>query len=158
ERIALVQRMPGPGQADGLVGIARRIHRVDLGVERVPVIGQAKERTGTGAVLFGREHGRRAAVNRRGLVDVVALVAVHNTAVPGAVIVRRPRAGSGVPGAVVVLAGGLCRVTRPRTNLSGCTGARAREAGAAPVAGAVGGVPIAPVDPLLGDDGVAIFD
>ena len=80
------ERLKAPLQADGLVGVAARRHRVDLGVERGPVVAQRHQLHGTVVILLGREQGRLRSGRRRRIGRVVVLIAIGDAAVPGAVI------------------------------------------------------------------------
>ena len=101
QRAAADERLPGPDQADRLIGTAARLHVVDERVERGPVIGQALDRRRTGVVLLRRIFG----CGGRGrhidlLVPVVGVrrvgtAAIGDAAVPAIVV------GYGPPAAAV---------------------------------------------------------
>src|SRR5581483_9871782 len=75
--------------------------------------------------LIGRKHGGGAAGNWSGILRVIVLVPVHDTAVPGAVTGRRPDFA-------VRLAAALGMISRA-------------------AAGSVLGFPISPIDPIGAD-------
>ena len=81
ERRVRRQGMPGPYQSDRHVGVAVRLHRVDLVVQRGPVVAQRHDPGQRAAVVHRVE---RVAVGgaRRGVLHVVGLGAVADAALP----------------------------------------------------------------------------
>src|SRR5262249_42479899 len=117
------QRLPAERETDRLVGVAGGDHGIDLGVQRRPVVAQPHHLHRTGRILLGRELGAASTQNcRRRIQGVEVLVTVGDAAVPGVVVLRRPDR-------VVRLAGALAGI-------------------GVVAAGAVGGIPVGPVDPV----------
>ena len=58
------ERLKAPLQTDGLIGHADGLHRVDLGIELVPVVAQRHEFDGAIVVLLDRKQARLATRTR----------------------------------------------------------------------------------------------
>src|SRR5262249_17258634 len=103
-RRAVGQRLETPLQPDRLVGSPIWGHGVNLGIERGPIVAEAHHWHRAIRILLGRK--QRAANARCSIGRVVILIPVHDAAVPGIVVLRRPRLAVRGAGAFV----GICLI------------------------------------------------
>src|SRR3979411_1806628 len=139
QRAGLVQGQPAPCQANRLIGVSIRRHRIDLGLECGPVVAQRHKLNRASIVLLGDKQGGRVARHRRSALDIVVLIPVGYAAIPGAVLFGRTNYANRTANAIAVA---VAIVAVAVAVISVAVSIVAVAAATAEAAGLVGGVPI----------------